>query len=99
MTDPTMKPLPLKGGRPVEARPSPAMTVQFHLKHGAVILWPVPGGQEFSFSALIGSIRSTGCFMSTDVYIPADEIACIGLAQGNVAPSAKIQQPMHPTRQ
>lgn len=76
------------------------MMVQFFLRHGAVVVWPVPSDQPFNLAVLAINIRSNGYFMSDDCYIPADEIACIGLAGG----AARIRQPSvqqapHPTKQ
>lgn len=80
--------------------PKPALTVQFFLRHGTIVSWPVPANQPFSLGVLAINVRSQGYFISDDVYIPADEIACIGLAGG----SAKVRQPSvqqapHPTKQ
>ncbi len=84
MTDPIRKPAQ-----------TPGLTVQFFLKHGSVVHWPVPTGEPFSFPILVQSIRSAGYFIMQDCYIPADEIAIIGMA----GTAAKIQQAPHPTRQ
>lgn len=99
MTDPVTKPLPLKGGKPIEPKSAPAITVQFFLKHGAIVQWPVPASEPFALPGLISSIRACGYFLAPDFYIPADEIACIGIAQAGIPPAARIHQSQHPTRQ
>lgn len=65
------------------------MKVRFFLRHGAMVEWPVPEGDQFSLPAMCQAIRASGFFVSPDLYIPADEIACIGLEGG----SFKVQQP------
>ena len=45
---------------------------------GGVIEWPVPAGQSFNMTSFITGIRGAGCFLTEDIYIPHDEIACIG---------------------
>lgn len=77
------------------AKPKPQLAVQFFLTNGAVVHWPVPAGEAFSFPAMIQGIRSAGFFMAPDIYIAQDAISAIGLMGG----TAKIQQPQHPTRQ
>lgn len=75
--------------RPAAPAPKPAMTVKFFLKHGAVVDWPVPAShQAFSLPAFVASIRASGYFVHDDLYVPGDEIACIG-----VGSSAKVIHP------
>lgn len=55
------------------------MNIKFFLRNGAVIEWPVPDPEHFSFVALMKAIRADGHFIAPDVYIPHEQIACIGL--------------------
>lgn len=70
---------------------APVLTVRFFLRHGAMVEWPVPAGQPFAMQGLVHGIRGAGFFIADDLYIPADEIACIGLSGA----SAKVVQPQH----
>lgn len=94
---------PLQFSKPIEkehAAPQ-GVTVQFFLKHGALVLWPVPGDPaQFNLGAFVQSIRAAGYFMQTDFYLPQEEIACIGVLQAGQPQVVKVhQQPVHPTRQ
>jgi hypothetical protein len=70
---------------------APVLTVRFFLRHGAMVEWPVPQGQPFTMTALVHGIRGVGFFVADDLYIPAEEIACIGLSGA----AAKVTQPQH----
>ena len=70
-------------------QPMPKMHVKFFLRHGAVVDWPVPDPANFSLQFMVANIRSSGHFSAPDLYIPHDEIACIGLDSGTF----KVQQP------
>lgn len=79
----------------------PSLIVQFFLRHGSIVSWPVPEGQAFSLAMLVMNVRSNGYFVHEDLYIPGDEIACIGLAGGTarVRNPSIPPQPQHPTKQ
>lgn len=69
---------------------APVLTVRFFLRHGAMVEWPVPPG-PFTLQALVHGIRGAGFFIADDLYIPADEIGCIGLSGS----AARVVQPQH----
>lgn len=79
----------------------PSLVVQFFLRHGSIVSWPVPAVGQFSFAVMCSNIRAAGCFMTDDFYIPQDEIACIGLGGGTarVRNPSIPPQPQHPTKQ
>lgn len=79
--------------KPKVLQNAPALTVRFFLRHGAMVEWPVPANMPFGMGALAAQIRSTGQFLADDLYIPADEIACIGIsgASAKVTPPARLQ--------
>ena len=57
------------------------MVDKFFLVTGAVVDWPVPPDQheQFNLSALVSGIRSSGYFLAPNLYIPAENIAVLGL--------------------
>lgn len=70
------------------------MQVVFFLKCGMRAEWEVPKGEEqnFSLQGLVVGIRTNGFFTAPNCYIPADEIACMGIAGG---PGLTVRQPQH----
>lgn len=77
---------------------APTLTVRFFLRHGAMVEWPVPpqpAGAPFAMQGLALRIRADGFFCADDLYIPGDEIACIGLSGS----TARVQAPGTGTRQ
>lgn len=71
------------------------MKVRFFLRHGAMVEWPVPDPDNFSFQVLCLNIRAQGYFVAPDLFIPEDEIGCIGLEGG----SARVVHPSPAAKQ
>lgn len=68
------------------------MKVRFFLNNGVMVEWPIPAGEEdtFSFAGMVTTIRSSGFFMLHDVYIVDRDISMIALEGAAQKSSAKI---------